>query len=132
MDEIADHIDLPQDKIDEAMNISGRHVSVDAPFTNDEDSSLLDVLPNEDNPSTDMALVAESLKSEIQEALGILNERERNIIEASYGINQTELTLEEIGEKYGLSRERVRQIKEKAIRKLRTCTKHKILKTYLG
>ena len=118
VDEIADHIDLPQDKIDEAMNISGRHVSVDAPFTNDEDSSLLDVLPNEDNPSTDMALVAESLKSEIQEALGILNERE--------------LTLEEIGEKYGLSRERVRQIKEKAIRKLRTCTKHKILKTYLG
>ena len=132
MDEIADNIDLPQDKIDEAMNISGRHVSVDAPFTSDEDSSLLDVLTNEDNPSTDMALVAESLKSEIQEALGILNERERNIIEASYGINQTELTLEEIGEKYGLSRERVRQIKEKAIRKLRTCTKHKILKTYLG
>ena len=132
VDEIADHIDLPQDKIDEAMNISGRHVSVDAPFTSDEDSSLLDVLTNDDNPATDMALVAESLKSEIQEALGILNERERNIIEASYGINQTELTLEEIGEKYGLSRERVRQIKEKAIRKLRTCTKHKILKTYLG
>ena len=132
MDEIADNIDLPQDKIDEAMNISGRHVSVDAPFTSDEDSSLLDVLTNDDNPATDMALVAESLKSEIQEALGILNERERNIIEASYGIHQTELTLEEIGEKYGLSRERVRQIKEKAIRKLRTCTKNKILKTYLG
>jgi RNA polymerase primary sigma factor len=132
VDEIADNIDLPQDKIDEAMNISGRHVSVDAPFTSDEDSSLLDVLTNDDNPATDMALVAESLKSEIQEALGILNERERNIIEASYGINQTELTLEEIGEKYGLSRERVRQIKEKAIRKLRTCTKNKILKTYLG
>ena len=131
VDEIADNIDLPQEKIDEAMNISGRHVSVDAPFTSDEDSSLLDVLTN-DNPSTDMALVEESLKSEIQEALGVLNERERNIIEASYGINQTELTLEEIGEKYGLSRERVRQIKEKAIRKLRTCTKNKILKTYLG
>ena len=132
MDEIADNIDLPQDKIDEAMNISGSHVSVDAPFNSEEDSSLLDVLTNDDNPATDMALVAESLKSEIQEALGILNERERNIIEASYGINQTELTLEEIGEKYGLSRERVRQIKEKAIRKLRTCTKNKILKTYLG
>ena len=73
-----------------------------------------------------------SLKSEIQEALGVLSERERNVIEASYGINQPELTLEEIGEKYGLSRERVRQIKEKAIRKLRTCTKNKILKTYLG
>ena len=125
-------IDLPEDKIDEAMNISGRHVSVDAPFTSDEDSSLLDVLTNDDTPTTDMALVEESLKSEIQEALGILNERERNIIEASYGINQTELTLEEIGEKYNLSRERVRQIKEKAIRKLRTCTKNKTLKTYLG
>ena len=110
VEEIADNIDLPQEKIDEAMNISGRHVSVDAPFTSDEDSSLLDVLTNDDNPSTD----------------------ERNVIEASYGINQTELTLEEIGEKYGLSRERVRQIKEKAIRKLRTCTKNKILKTYLG
>ena len=132
VEEIADHIDLPQDKIDEAMNISGRHVSVDAPFTSDEDSNLLDVLINDDTPTTDMALVEESLKSEIQEALGILNERERNIIEASYGINQTELTLEEIGEKYGLSRERVRQIKEKAIRKLRTCTKNKTLKTYLG
>ena len=107
-------------------------VSVDAPFTSDEDSSLLDVLTNDDTPTTDMALVEESLKSEIQEALGILNERERNIIEASYGINQTELTLEEIGEKYNLSRERVRQIKEKAIRKLRTCTKNKTLKTYLG
>ena len=132
VEEIADNIDLPQDKIDEAMNISGRHVSVDAPFASDEDSSLLDVLINEDNPTTDMALVEESLKSEIQEALGVLSERERNVIEASYGINQPELTLEEIGEKYGLSRERVRQIKEKAIRKLRTCTKNKILKTYLG
>ena len=132
VEEIADNIDLPEDKIDEAMNISGRHVSVDAPFTSDEDSSLLDVLTNDDTPTTDMALVEESLKSEIQEALGILNERERNIIEASYGINQTELTLEEIGEKYNLSRERVRQIKEKAIRKLRTCTKNKTLKTYLG
>ena len=132
VEEIADNIDLPQEKIDEAMNISGRHVSVDAPFTSDEDSSLLDVLTNDDNPSTDIALVEESLRAEIQDALGVLNERERNVIEASYGINQTELTLEEIGEKYGLSRERVRQIKEKAIRKLRTCTKNKILKSYLG
>jgi RNA polymerase primary sigma factor len=132
VEEIAANIDLPQEKIDEAMNISGRHVSVDAPFTSDEDSSLLDVLTNDDNPSTDIALVEESLRAEIQDALGVLNERERNVIEASYGINQTELTLEEIGEKYGLSRERVRQIKEKAIRKLRTCTKNKILKSYLG
>ena len=114
------------------MNISGRHVSVDAPFTGDEDSNLLDVLVNDENPTTDMPLVEESLKSEIQEALSVLNERERSIIEASYGINQAELTLEEIGEKYGLSRERVRQIKEKAIRKLRASTKNKILKSYLG
>ena len=132
VDEIADNIDLPQDKIDEAINISGRQVSVDAPISRDEDSNLLDVLINDDNPTTDMSLVEESLKSEIQEALNVLNERERSIIKASYGINEAELTLEEIGEKYGLSRERVRQIKEKAIRKLRTSTKNKILKTYLG
>lgn len=130
--EIADHIDLPQDKIDDAMNISGRHLSVDAPFSDAEDSSLLDVLVNEDIPPTDIFLVDESLKSEIQTALCALNERERNVIEASYGIGTPELTLEEIGDKYGLSRERVRQIKEKAIRKLRSCTKNKILKTYLG
>ena len=132
VEEIADNIDLPQDKIDEAMNISGRHVSVDAPFADGDDSSLLDVLVNEDVPTTDMALVTESLKSEIQNALSVLSERERNVIECSYGINCAELTLEEIGEKFGLSRERVRQIKEKAIRKLRSSTKNKILKTYLG
>ena len=132
VDEIADHIDLPEEKIDEAMNINGRHVSVDAPFSDADDSSLLDVLVNEDVPMTDMPLVAESLKSEIQTALNVLSERERNVIECSYGIDCPELTLEEIGEKFGLSRERVRQIKEKAIRKLRSCTKNKILKTYLG
>jgi len=132
VDEIADHIDLPEEKIDEAMNINGRHVSVDAPFSDADDSSLLDVLVNEDVPMTDMPLVAESLKSEIQTALNVLSERERNVIECSYGINSPELTLEEIGEKFGLSRERVRQIKEKAIRKLRSCTKNKILKSYLG
>ncbi|MBR1504223.1 MAG: RNA polymerase sigma factor RpoD/SigA [Prevotella sp.] len=132
LNEIADKIDLPQDKIDEAMSINGHHISVDAPFSDSEDSSLLDVLVNEEIPTTDMELVNESLKSEIQSALNTLNERERKVIEASYGIGQAELTLEEIGEKFGLSRERVRQIKEKAIRKLRLNTKNKILKTYLG
>ena len=132
LDEIAEHIDLPTEKIDEAMSISGHHVSVDAPFIEGEDNSLLDVMVNEDIPSTDKDLVMESLKSEIRNALSILSERERKVIEDSYGINGQELTLEEIGVKYGLSRERVRQIKEKAIRKLRTCTKNKILKTYLG
>ena len=130
--EIADNIDLPQEKIDGAMNISGRHLSVDAPFSDTEDGSLLDVLINEDIPPTDVSLVSESLKSEIQAALSVLNERERNVIEASYGLGMQELTLEEIGEKYGLSRERVRQIKEKAIRKLRASTQNKILKSYLG
>ena len=130
--EIADNIDLPQEKIDDAMNISGRHLSVDAPFSDAEDGSLLDVLINEDIPPTDVSLVSESLKSEIQAALSVLNERERNVIEASYGLGMQELTLEEIGEKYGLSRERVRQIKEKAIRKLRASTQNKILKSYLG
>ena len=132
LEEIAEKIDLPEDKIDEAMNINGHHISVDAPFVDGEDNSLLDVMPNDNSPMADTTLVAESLKAEIQNALTVLNERERNVIEASYGINQQELTLEEIGEKYGLTRERVRQIKEKAIRKLRGCTKNKILKTYLG
>ena len=132
LDEIAEHVDLPAEKIDEAMSASGHHVSVDAPFVEGEDNSLLDVMVNEDIPSTDKELVMESLKSEIRHALSILSDRERKIIEDSYGINGQELTLEEIGVKYGLSRERVRQIKEKAIRKLRTCTKNKTLKTYLG
>ena len=132
VDEISEQTDLPEDKVGEAMLANTRHVSVDAPFSDADDSSLLDVLVNEDVPTTDMPLVAESLKSEIQTALNVLSERERNVIECSYGIDCPELTLEEIGEKFGLSRERVRQIKEKAIRKLRSCTKNKILKTYLG
>ena len=132
VDEIAEKIDLPEDKIDEAMNINGHHVSMDAPFADGEDNSLLDVMANDNSPMADTGLVAESLKSEIQNALNILNERERNVIECSYGINQPELTLEEIGNKFGLTRERVRQIKEKAIRKLRACSPRNNLKTYLG
>jgi len=132
LEEIAEKVDLPEDKIDDAMNINGHHISVDAPFVEGEDNSLLDVMANNDAPMADNTLVAESLKAEIQTALSVLNERERNVIEASYGINTPELTLEEIGNKFGLTRERVRQIKEKAIRKLRGCTKNKILKTYLG
>ena len=132
VEEISENVDLPEEKIDAAMSISGHHVSVDAPFAEGEDNSLLDVLVNEDTPSTDKELVVESLKSEIQNALSILSDRERKVVEASYGIGGHELTLEEIGSKFGLSRERVRQIKEKAIRKLRNCTKNKILKTYLG
>ena len=132
VDEIAEKVDLPQDKIDEAMAINGHQISVDAPFVEGEDNSLLDVMANNDAPMADNLLVEESLRSEIQTALNALNERERNVLEASYGINQPELTLEEIGSKFGLTRERVRQIKEKAIRKLRNSKTNKFLKTYLG
>ena len=132
VDEIAEKVDLPQEKIDEAMAINGHQISVDAPFVEGEDNSLLDVMANSDAPLADNQLVEESLKSEIQNALSALNERERNVVEASYGINQPELTLEEIGTKFGLTRERVRQIKEKAIRKLRNSKANKFLKTYLG
>ena len=132
IDEIAEKVDLPHDKIDEAMNINGHQISVDAPFVDGEDNSLLDVMPNMDAPLADNELVEESLRSEIRNALSALNERERNVVEASYGINQPELTLEEIGSKFGLTRERVRQIKEKAIRKLRNSKANKFLKTYLG
>ena len=132
VDEIAEKVDLPQEKIDEAMAINGHQISVDATFVEGEDNSLLDVMANSDAPLADNQLVEESLKSEIQNALSALNERERNVVEASYGINQPELTLEEIGTKFGLTRERVRQIKEKAIRKLRNSKANKFLKTYLG
>ncbi len=132
VDEIADKIDLPEDKIADVLKVPGKQVSVDAPFSDGEESSLLDVLPNANAPMADNELVKESLRNEIDRALQTLNDRERNIIEAFYGINQPEMTLEEIGDKFGLTRERVRQIKEKAIRRLRQNTKSKLLKTYLG
>ena len=132
IEEISEKVDLPEDKIDDALKINSRHVSVDAPFSDGDDNSLLDVLVNNDSPMADRSLVLESLRVEINTALQSLNERERNVIEAFFGINQQEMTLDEIGTKYGLTRERVRQIKEKAIRRLRNSTKNKILKAYLG
>ena len=132
LEELAEEIDLPQDKIDDAMRVSGKHVSVDAPFAEGDDNSLLDIMVNDNAPMADRALVLESLRAEIDSALQMLNERERNVIKAFFGINQPEMTLEEIGTKYGLTRERVRQIKEKAIRRLRANTKNKMLKAYLG
>ena len=132
IEEIADRIDLSVDKIADALKVNGRHVSVDAPFIDGEDNSLLDVLPNNDAIMADYLLIQESLREEISRALKTLNDRERNIVEAFFGINQSEMTLEEIGDKYGLTRERVRQIKEKAIRRLRHNTKNKYLKSYLG
>ena len=132
VDEISERVDIPEDKVDEAMMANARHVSVDAPFVDGEDNSLLDVLINDDAPMADRQLVIESLRSEIATVLQTLNDRERAVITAFYGIGQQEMTLEEIGHKYGLTRERVRQIKEKAIRRLRGNTKNKLLKTYLG
>jgi RNA polymerase primary sigma factor len=132
IEEISLETNLPEDKVDEAMSANTRHVSVDAPFTDGDEGSLLDVLVNDSSPMADRQLVLESLQAEINTALRFLNERERNVIEAFFGINGPEMTLEEIGEKYGLTRERVRQIKEKAIRRLRDNAKNKMLKTYLG
>lgn len=132
IDEIADKVDIPHDKIEDAININTRHISVDAPLSDGDTNNLLDVLQNEDSPMADKTLVMESLREEIKRALQTLNERERMVTEAFFGINQPEMTLEEIGTKHGLTRERVRQIKEKAIRKLRKNTKNKLLKSYLG
>ena len=132
IDEIAASTDLPEDKIEDALKVNTKHISVDAPFVDGEENSLLDILPNADSPMADTQLVMESLRNEINRALLMLSERERRIVEAFFGINQPEMTLEEIGEKFGLTRERVRQIKEKAIRRLRHNTKNKLLKTYLG
>ena len=132
VDEIAEQLNMPHEKVEDALKVGGHHVSVDAPFTEGEDNSLLDILPNTDAPNTDNELVKESLREEIKRALGSLNERERNVIQAYYGIDMPEMTMEEIGMKYGLTRERVRQIREKAIRRLRHNTKNKVLRSYLG
>ncbi|MCR4809617.1 MAG: sigma-70 family RNA polymerase sigma factor [Prevotella sp.] len=131
-EELSADTDMPVEKIDEAMAANTRHVSVDAPFSESDDSSLLDLLTNEDIPDTDSTLVDESLKTEVAQALKTLSERERNIVKAFFGIGQPEMTLDEIGMKFGLTRERVRQIKEKALRHLRTNHKYNILKGYLG
>ena len=131
-EELAEELDIPIDKIADTIKISGRHISVDAPFVEGEDNSLLDVLVNDDSPIADRALMSESLLTEISRALETLSERERDIIRMFFGIGCQEMTLEEIGDKFGLTRERVRQIKEKAIRRLRTNSKNKLLKGYLG
>ncbi len=131
-EELAELVNELPEKINDSLRASGRHVSVDAPFVEGEDNSPLDVMENTDSPAADHALINESLQMEISRALEILNERERDIIEMSFGISQTEMTLEEIGDRFGLTRERVRQIREKAIRKLRATNKTSILRQFLG
>ena len=131
--ELAHILDLPEDKIADTMKVSGRHVSMDAPFQQGEEGSLVDVLVNHDSPRADGQLMNESLSKEIDRALSTLTERERDVIKLFFGIGIPHgLTLEEIGAKFDLTRERVRQIKEKAVRRLRHSSRSKLLQQYLG
>jgi RNA polymerase primary sigma factor len=132
-EELAKELEMNVDDVSEAMTLSAKHVSMDAPFNQSEENSLLDVLENDDLPAPDMILMSESLKEEVERALSKLDAREAEVIRLYYGLATDEpLTLEEIGERFNLTRERVRQIKEKAIRRLRNTTRSKELKKYLG
>lgn len=131
-EELARELDMPEDKVADTLRVAGRHVSVDAPLASGEESTMLDVMENTDIPHTDAKLISESLSKEIERALATLTERERDIIKLFFGIGCQEMTLEEIGDKFGLTRERVRQIKEKAIRRLRHSSRSKLLRSYLG
>ena len=131
--ELAQELDMDINEVADTLKISGRHVSMDAPFAQGEDNRLLDVLSNDQQPSPDFSLMSDSLKNEIERALSTLTEREAEVIKLYFGLNKEHsLTLEEIGEKFNLTRERVRQIKEKAIRRLRHASRSKNLRTYLG
>ena len=130
-EELSDILDIPAEKIDEALSHSGSPLSVDAPFEEGESNSLLDVLPSSDTPTTDKSLMNESLATEIDRALSTLSEREKEILQMLFGIDCQEMTLEEIGDHFGLTRERVRQVKEKALRRLRSTSRSTLLKTYL-
>ncbi|MFM2207138.1 MAG: polymerase sigma factor RpoD [Bacteroidota bacterium] len=132
-EELAKVLDLPTEKISDTMRVSGKHVSMDAPFVQGEDNSLIDVIENQDSPRADSTLMNESLQKEIDRSLSTLTEREREVIRLFFGIGMAHgLTLEEIGAKFDLTRERVRQIKEKAIRRLRHKSRSRLLKAYLG
>ena len=133
-EELAQVLEVPEDKVKESLSVSGRHVSMDAPLSQSEDGgSLMDVMANTDSPKADNSLMAESLQREIERSLNTLTDKEREIIRLFFGIGMNHgLTLEEIGTKFNLTRERVRQIKEKAIRRLRHTSRNKLLKAYLG
>jgi RNA polymerase primary sigma factor len=131
--ELADQLDMSMSEVTDTIKISGRHLSVDAPFNDGEDNRLLDVLPNEQQPPPDHGLMAESLRVEVRRALSTLSDREAEVVRLYFGLdNEHSLTLEEIGERFNLTRERVRQIKEKAIRRLRHASRSKALRAYLG
>jgi RNA polymerase primary sigma factor len=132
-EELAEVMDMPISEVNETIKISGRHVSVDAPFKQDEENTLLDVIEGGESHRPDIVLMGDSLRREVQRALSTLTPREADVVTLYFGLNgQSALTLEEIGEKFDLTRERVRQIKEKAIRRLRHTSRSKALKTYLG
>ena len=130
-DEVADALGVESDKVNSALFNSGKHISMDAPLVEDEDSCLLDLMTNQDGEVTDSALISESMKEEVQRALSILPERESQVIHMYFGINTPEKGLEEIGQELGLSRERVRQIKEKALSLLKHAQIGSVLKEYL-
>ncbi len=132
-DEIAQKLDIPEHKLDKALRITTRYISMDAPIAEDEETKFLDVYMSDDSPRTDSNLMRESLNKEIQRSLSTLTEKERDVINLYYGIGMNHgLTLDEIGAKFNLTRERVRQIKEKAIRRLKHTSRSKLLKAYLG
>lgn len=131
-EEVAAVLELPEGKVSGTLELSGRHLSVDAPFQDGEENSLLDVLPSHDTPTTDSKLIEESLAKEIERTLSTLPEKESSVIRAFYGIGTKPMSLEEIGATIGISRERTRQIKEKAIKHLRQKSKNRLLKMYLG
>jgi len=132
IDELSVILEIPKSKVKATMKVSGRHVSVDAPFQEGEDNSLLDVLSDDDSPIADKSLIHESLRKEIERVFATLDDRESKILQLSYGIGVEEMSLEEIGQQFGLTRERVRQIREKAIKRLRTTSRSNPLKKYLG
>ena len=131
--EIAEVLEMAPDDVKEALKSAGRHVSMDAPITQDEETTLYDVILSKDSPSPDKSLLTDSLRKEIERVLSTLTYREANIIRLYFGLNgKHPHTLEEIGEEFSLTRERVRQIKEKAIKRLKNATRCKLLKAYLG
>ncbi len=133
-EELAEVLEIPTDEVETTLSVAARHVSMDAPFVDGEDNSLLDVLENGNTPSTDTRLeYNESLRKEIERSLNTLTERQCDVIKLYFGIGvEHPMSLEDIGEKFGLTRERVRQIKDKAINKLRSASRSKLLKNYLG
>jgi RNA polymerase primary sigma factor len=132
-DEIAHLLEISENEVKESLKNSGRHVSMDAPLVQDEDNTMYDVLKSEESTTPDTGLLYESLRKEIERAVSTLTQREADVVRLYFGLNGSHpMTLEEIGEKFDLTRERVRQIKEKAIRRLKHTSRSKILKTYLG